>query len=106
MPVERELLRYRMFRFASRVGFSPPYLHHRKLRGRLGRFRGPSIVIAGREDHLVPLAHARAYAEGLGSAELRLIAGAGNSVAVERPSEGAAFVRTLVEGAGLTSAVA
>ena len=24
MPTERELLRYRMFRFASRIGFSPP----------------------------------------------------------------------------------
>ena len=54
MPVERELLRYRMFRFASRVGFAPPYLHDRKLRDRLHRFAGPAVVIAGERDNLVP----------------------------------------------------
>jgi pimeloyl-ACP methyl ester carboxylesterase len=106
MPIERELLRYRMFRLAARVGFTPPYLHNRKLRGRLGRFAGPSVVIAGQQDNLVPVAHAKAYAEGLRSAELQLVAGAGNSIAVEKPDEVASLVRTLVQRAQLTSAVA
>jgi pimeloyl-ACP methyl ester carboxylesterase len=92
MPAERELLRYRMFRFASRIGFSPPYLHDRKLRDRLPRFAGPAVVIAGERDNLVPVAHARAYARGLRNAELKLVAEAGNSVAVEKPSEVAAAV--------------
>jgi pimeloyl-ACP methyl ester carboxylesterase len=98
MEVERESLRFRMFRFASRVGFSPPYFYNRKLRGRLGRFKGPSLVIAGTHDHLVPVAHAKAYAEGL-RGELRLIEAAGNSVAVEQPQEAAALVQALVRSA-------
>jgi pimeloyl-ACP methyl ester carboxylesterase len=96
MPVERELLRYRMFRFASRIGFAPPYLHDRKLLGRLHRFAGPAVVIAGECDGLVPVAHAHAYAQGLRNAELKIIADAGNSVAVERPDEVAAAVRSCV----------
>jgi pimeloyl-ACP methyl ester carboxylesterase len=106
MPAERELLRYRMFRFASRVGFAPPYLHDRKLRARLPRFTGPAMVIAGERDNLVPIAHVRAYAEGLRKAELRLIADAGNSVAVERPGDVAAAVLSCVNRAGAAIAVA
>ena len=99
MTVERELLRYKMFRFASRVGFSPPYLHDRKLRDRLSRYGGPALVIAGEHDNLVPVAHARAYAAGLRRAELKLLANAGNSVAVEKPDETAAAVLSCVERA-------
>jgi pimeloyl-ACP methyl ester carboxylesterase len=95
MELERESLRYRMFRFASRVGFSPPYFYNRKLRGRLLRCKRPSLVIAGREDHLVPLTHAAAYAEGL-NGELRLIEGAGSSVVVEQPDAAAALIRSLM----------
>jgi pimeloyl-ACP methyl ester carboxylesterase len=105
MPAERELLRYRMFRLASRIGFSPPYLHHRKLRDRLHRFTGPAAVIAGERDSLVPIAHARAYAQGLRNAQLKLVAEAGNSVAVEKPGEVAAAVLACVGRAGATSAV-
>ena len=99
MTVEREILRYKMFRFASRVGFSPPYLHDRKLRDRLSRFGGPALVIAGERDNLVPVTHARAYAEGLRNAELKLVANAGSSVAVEMSDETAAAVLSCVERA-------
>jgi pimeloyl-ACP methyl ester carboxylesterase len=106
MPTERELLRYRMFRFASRVGFAPPYLHDRKLRERLSRFTGPAVVIAGERDNLVPVAHARAYAEGLRGAELKLIPDAGNAVAVEKPSEVAASALACVERAAAVAGMA
>ena len=106
MPVERELLRYRMFRFASRIGFAPPYLHDRKLRDRLNRFAGPAVVIAGERDNLVPVAHARAYAQGLRNAALQLLADAGHSVAVEKPNEVAAAVLSCVNRAGAAVAVA
>jgi pimeloyl-ACP methyl ester carboxylesterase len=106
MPAEREILRYRMFRFASRIGFAPPYLHDRKLRDRLHRFAGPAVVIAGERDNLVPLAHARAYAQGLRNAELKLVAAAGNSIAIERPNEAAAAVLACIDGAVAKAAVA
>jgi pimeloyl-ACP methyl ester carboxylesterase len=103
MPAERELLRYRMFRFASRIGFAPPYLHNRKLRDRLHRFAGPAVVIAGERDGLVPVAHAHAYAEALPNAELKMIAAAGNSIAVERPDEVAAVVLSCVRRAAMAA---
>jgi pimeloyl-ACP methyl ester carboxylesterase len=106
MPVERELLRYRMFRFASRIGFAPPYLHDRKLLDRLHRFARPAVVIAGNCDSLVPVNHAQAYAQGLRNAELTIIADAGNSVAVERPSEVAAAVLSCINRAGAAATMA
>jgi len=106
MSVERELMRYKMFRFASRVGFTPPYLYDRKLVARLGRYRGPAVVIAGEQDHLVPAAHAKAYAKGLPNAEHRQVAGAGNSVVVEKPKEAADLVLGCVRRAAKVEAAA
>ena len=106
MTVERELLRYRMFRFASRVGFTPPYLYDRKLRGRLARFGRPAVVIAGEHDHLVPATHAKAYAESLRDAALRIIPAAGNSLVIEKPKEVAELVLACVRRAEPVVAVA
>jgi pimeloyl-ACP methyl ester carboxylesterase len=41
---------------------------------------------------MVPLAHARAYAEGLAGSRLEIVKGAGHSVAAERPEEAARLV--------------
>lgn len=105
MTADRELLRYRMFRFASRIGFAPPYLYDRKLRQRLHRFGGPAAVIAGEKDGLVPVAHARAYADGLRQARLELVTGAGNSVAVEKPEAVATAMLVCADRAGVSMAV-
>jgi pimeloyl-ACP methyl ester carboxylesterase len=93
MELERESLRYRLFRFASRIGFAPPYLYNRKLRGRLQRYKRPCLVIAGRQDHLVPLGHAEAYAREL-NGRLHVIDGAGNSVVAEQPHAAAGLIRS------------
>ena len=88
--LEEELLRYGMFRFASRFGFSPPYLHNRKLHSRLERYKGPALIVWGEDDHLVPQEHASAYATELGNAKIEIIPGTGHSVQVEAPEECAA----------------
>ncbi len=88
----RELSRYKTMRFASRIGFSPPYFYNRKLRARLGRFKGPVLLVWGEADRMVPPAHAEAYRNGFANATLRLIAGAGHSPQVERPDETAAAI--------------
>jgi pimeloyl-ACP methyl ester carboxylesterase len=90
--IDRELMRYKTFRFASRVGFKPPYLYNRKLRDRLGRYRGPALIGWGDGDRMVPLAHARAYAEGLSGSRLEIVRGGGHSLAAERPEETARLV--------------
>ena len=96
--IDQALMRFKMFRFAARVGFKPPYLYNRKLRDRLGRYRGPALILSGADDHLVPRAHAEAYLEGLAGAELTIIEGAGHSPAAERPDETAALVRDFLSG--------
>ena len=79
-------------RFASRIGFNPPYFYDRKLRQRLHRFAGPALLVWGEDDRMVPRAHAEAYREGLAQAQLRIIAGAGHSPHAEKPQETAALL--------------
>tara|TARA_Y100000588_G_scaffold382604_1_gene470412 strand:+ start:179 stop:991 length:813 start_codon:yes stop_codon:yes gene_type:complete len=83
--IEREMGKYKVFRFASLIGFKPPYLYNPKLRSRLDRYRNPALVMWGAEDNLVPRAHADAYTEGLGDARLETVEGCGHSLIVEAP---------------------
>ncbi len=84
--IERGLSQFKAMRFASRVGFKPPYFYHRKLRERLSRFKGEALLVWGDTDHMVPLAHAEAYRTGLGGkTKLKIVAGAGHSPHVEKP---------------------
>ena len=75
---------------AARLAWQFPY--HPKLRARLGRARLPALVVWGERDRLVPLAHAHAYADGLPSARLVVVPGAGHYPYVEAP---AAFVEAV-----------
>ena len=96
--LDLELRRFKMFRFANTIGFKPPYLYNRKLRGRLRRYQGPTLVLWGAEDHLVPLAHAEAYATTLPCARLEMLDGVGHSVVAEQPAEAARCVREFLLG--------
>jgi len=95
--VDRELARYKMMRFASRIGFNPPYFYDHRLRRRLHRYGGPSLVLWGEHDRMVPRAHGAAYAEGLAGATLRVISGAGHSPQVERPEETADLIHAFLK---------
>lgn len=92
MNLDREMLRYRTYRFANRLGFRPPYLYHHRLRERLPRYRNPALILWGAADRFVPIAHAQAYASALPHARLELIADAGHSIHLERPAEVAASI--------------
>ena len=94
--VERELARYKTMRFASRIGFNPPYFFNRLLRQRLHRFAGPALLLWGEHDRMVPRAHGEAYAAGLAQAKLRIITGAGHSPQVESPYETAAAIQAFL----------
>lgn len=95
--VEQELLRYKLFRFAARIGFSPPYLHNRRLADRLARFPGPALIVQGGLDRLVPASHGAVYAERLGNARLERIAEAGHSLWVEAPERAAALLAEFLD---------
>ncbi len=85
--VPDEVRRYKSLTLAGRVGWEPPYLHNRKLRGRLHRVGCPTLVLWGEQDRLVPLANGRAYAASLPRAALQVLAGAGHSTILEQPAE-------------------
>jgi pimeloyl-ACP methyl ester carboxylesterase len=60
----------------------------------LGRINAPALVIAGDLDRLTPPKYGRYLATHLPSASLRIVAGAGHMVMLERPGEVAHMVRT------------
>jgi len=74
-----------MFRFASQIGFTPPYRRDRKLRIELFRYQGLALILWGERDHMVPRTHAQAYVEGFRDARLEIVSGAGHSVQAETP---------------------
>jgi pimeloyl-ACP methyl ester carboxylesterase len=98
--VSRELGRYKTMRFASRIGFSPPYFYNRKLGARLHRFAGPALLIWGETDRMVPPAHGEAYRAGFRDATLQRIAGAGHSPHIEAPDATAAAITDFLSARG------
>jgi pimeloyl-ACP methyl ester carboxylesterase len=95
--IAEELMRYQSLTLAARIGWTPPYLYDRKLRGRLRRITVPTLVVWGREDRFVPPLHGHAYHEGIKGSELSLL-DAGHSPWLEAPEASAglvtAFLRT------------
>ena len=87
VAIPDEVRRYKSLTLAGRVGWEPPYLHDRKLAARLHRVTAPSLLVWGEKDRLIPTANARAYAEALPHASLRIVKGAGHSVHIEKPDE-------------------
>jgi pimeloyl-ACP methyl ester carboxylesterase len=86
--LDEETRRYGMLRFGSAIGFRPPYFYNRPLVDRLHRACMPALIVWGTEDHMVPLAHGKVYAERLGNASaLKPIAGAGHAAHLEKPAE-------------------
>jgi pimeloyl-ACP methyl ester carboxylesterase len=69
-----------------------PYLHDPKLERRLRRITAPALVVAPRGDRLIPVAHARRYAERIPGATLAMVADCGHAMYFEKPAEFAALV--------------
>ena len=79
----------------ARLGWDP-YLHNPKLRGRLRRITAPTLIVAGAEDGLVPLAYAETFAAEIPGARLEVIEGAAHWLPFEKPDELAALVRSFL----------
>lgn len=69
-----------------------PYMFNRRLAPVLGEVRTPTLVVAGSEEQVVPLACARQYAAGLPNATLEIVEGAGHFVDYEEPEALAALI--------------
>jgi len=70
----------------ARVGWNP-YLCNPKLRERLYRITVPTLVIWGDSDRLVPLAHGKAYQEGIVGSKLIVLEKCGHAPPFEKPQE-------------------
>lgn len=75
----------------ARVGWNP-YLHNRKLEGRLYRIDVPTLVMAAGADRLVSEEDCRRYASGIENAEFLAVPGAGHALPFEQPEETAKVV--------------
>ena len=69
-----------------------PYMHNPKLAHRLRRVKSPTLVVWGKQDGLVPVAHGKAYRDAIKGAELTILDRCGHSPQLERPAEFVALV--------------
>lgn len=75
----------------AKLGWNP-YLHNPKLHRRLGRITSPTLVVRATRDRIVPVEHARAYAQGIPRASLVEVDDAAHLAAIEKPVEVAGLV--------------
>jgi pimeloyl-ACP methyl ester carboxylesterase len=68
-------------------------LHNPRLPQHLRRIQCPSLVLWGRHDRLIPLAHGEYYAAHLPNARLEIIEQCGHMPPFEKPAEFAAAVQ-------------
>jgi pimeloyl-ACP methyl ester carboxylesterase len=76
---------------AQMLGWKP-YMHNPKLVYRLRRVKLPTLIVWGKQDRLVPLAHGQAYRNAIQGSELKVIDRCGHSPQIERPAEFVALV--------------
>jgi pimeloyl-ACP methyl ester carboxylesterase len=70
-----------------------PYFHNPKLPDRLHRVTMPVLIVWGRSDGLIPLAHGERYQALLPDARLEVIEDCGHLPIIEKPDELLALVR-------------
>jgi pimeloyl-ACP methyl ester carboxylesterase len=70
----------------ARVGWNP-YLHNPKLPGHLHRVQCPTLLLWGRQDRLIPLAHGEFYAQHIPGARLQVFDECGHMLPFEKTDE-------------------
>ena len=67
----------------ARIGWNP-YLHNPKLSQHLQRVACPTLILWGREDKLIPLAHGKFYAKHIPDAQLKVFPQCGHMLPFEK----------------------
>jgi pimeloyl-ACP methyl ester carboxylesterase len=89
------LAQYRDLTALARFTWAP-FMSNPKLERRLHRITVPTLVAAPSEDRVVPVAHARRYAELIPGARLIEVADCGHAMYFERPAEFADITASFV----------
>lgn len=75
-----------------------PYLCNPKLRDRLYLVTVPTLVLWGASDRLIPVAHGKAYHEGINGSKFVLIEKCGHAPPFEKPEETVKILREFFHG--------
>jgi pimeloyl-ACP methyl ester carboxylesterase len=101
MPLSLDDMRILQFLRAreatARVGWNP-YLHNPKLPAHLHRVQCPTLVIWGREDKLIPLAHGQYYAQHIAGAKLEILDRCGHMLPYEKAADFVRLATSFVQG--------
>lgn len=81
---EQMLSSFRAMQSLARVGWNP-IIQNPKLRGRLRRVAAKTLIVWGRQDRLIPPAHAEAYHQGIKDSRIVWIENAGHVPMLEQP---------------------
>jgi pimeloyl-ACP methyl ester carboxylesterase len=96
-PPERLEMALRGREAAARLLWNPHFAQ-RKLRSRLQHIQAPTLVVWGKEDSLVPLAHGQAFAAGIPNARLVVLDGCAHLPPFEQPESFVATVLPFLQG--------
>jgi len=75
-----------------------PHFAQRKLRNRLHYIQAPTLVVWGKEDNLIPLAHGQTFAAGIPNARLVVLDGCAHLPPFEQPESFVATVLPFLRG--------
>jgi pimeloyl-ACP methyl ester carboxylesterase len=84
--IDAVLAAYRDSTALARFAWAP-YLSNPKLERRLHRVSAPALVVAPSDDRLIPVAHARRYADLIPGARFAEVPDSGHAMYFERPAE-------------------
>ena len=74
-----------------------PFFNDPKLERRLRRITAPTLVVAPSDDRLIPVEHARRYAERISGATYAEVPDCGHAMYFEKPEEFAAVVTAFLK---------
>jgi pimeloyl-ACP methyl ester carboxylesterase len=86
LPEEVLLPQFKAMEAIAKVAWNP-YFHNPKLERRLDRITARTLVVWGRQDRLIPLAHGERYAARIPRAQLVAIDKCGHLPALEQPDK-------------------
>jgi pimeloyl-ACP methyl ester carboxylesterase len=86
LPEEFLLPQFKAMEALAKVAWNP-YFHNPKLERRLDRITAATLVVWGREDRLIPLAHGERYAARIPDARLVVIEQCGHLPVLEQPDK-------------------
>jgi pimeloyl-ACP methyl ester carboxylesterase len=84
LPEEVVLPMFKAMEALAKVAWNP-YFHNPKLEARLYRVSAPTMIIWGKQDGLIPLAHGERYAARIANARLEVLDQCGHFPLLEQP---------------------